>query len=293
MDTRKVKRLYYMLINAKSTATFNLKKMRNKSFSYLANNRRFKGMHKNQRCFILGNGPSLKEEDLSQLGNEIVFTVNQASRNPQFGMLKSNYHFWADPNFFKISKENPEDIELLNTMMSAADFNHDMQCFFPIQQMDFVHDFGIDKKLNVNYFYTGLYMYDGFSKEIDFAKCVAGFGTVVQWCITMAIYMGFKEIYLLGCDNTSIITTVKSVLHKNDDSDYAYNVSENEKKRMEKMLANSSLEAYLQSYLRTLQDYRRLYDYCRERGIELVNCSAETVIDSIPKMRLIDVLKRE
>lgn len=293
MDTRKIKRLYYMLINARSTATFNIQRKKIKSFSILGNNRKFKDIHKNQRCFILGNGPSLKEEDLSLLSDEIVFTVNQASRNPQFGALKSNYHFWADPNFFKISKENPEDLELLNTMLSVADSNHDMQCFFPVQQIDFVHDYCIDKKLNVNYFYTGLCMYDGFSKEIDYTKCVAGFGTVVQWCITMAIYMGFTEIFLLGCDNTSIITTVKSILHKNDDSDYAYSVSENEKKRMEKMLENSSLEAYLQSYLHTLQDYRRLYEYCSERGIELVNCSAETVIDSIPRMRLIDVLNRK
>ena len=290
MDTGKIKKLYYIYRNTKTDAALRMKKQKNSSASVLDKNSRFKNIHKNKRCFIIGNGPSLKQEDLSRLGDEIVFTVNQASRNPQFRSLNTNYHFWADPNFFKINTEKAEDRELLDTMLSAGDGNPDMQCFFPLRQMEFVKKHGIDKKLNVNYFCSGLIMYEGFDKEIDYTKCVISFGTVVQWCVAMAVYMGCKEIYLLGCDNTHIITTVKSVLHKNDDNDYSYAVSENEKKRMENLLANSSLETFLQDYLRTLQDYRRLYAYCSKKGIKLVNCSAETVIDSIPRMSLKDVL---
>ena len=86
---------------------------------------------------------------------------------------------------------------------------------------------------------------------------------------------------------------MKSILHQNDDSDYGYVVTDNEKKRMEKMLENSSLEAYLKSYLCTIQDYRRLFEYCQRRNIKLINCSAETVIDSIPRMRLKEVLRKK
>ena len=290
MDAGTIKKWYYMYNNARTNVVFFLDKMRNRSLLAVKDNIKFKDIHKNQRCFILGNGPSLKEEDLSLLGDEIVFTVNQASRNPQFGCLRSNYHFWSDPNFFKIDTDKSEDLELLQTMQSVADDNHDLQCFFPVKQMDFVQRHGIDQKLHVNYYSSGLFLYDGYSKKIDYTKCVISFGTVVQWCITMAVYMGCTEIYLLGCDNTSIITTVKSFLHNNDDNDYSYEISENEKKRMENLLKDHSLEAFLHSYLRTLQDYRMLYAYCCKYGIRLINCSSETVIDSIPRMRLTDVI---
>ena len=282
-----IRNLYH---KALTTAFYYRYKLRHPEIRIIQNNKKFENSHAGQRCFILGNGPSLKQQDLLPLQNEFVFTVNQASRIPQFKALKSNCHFWADANFFKIDENNPEDMELLQTMMSVTEDNPDLECFFPIVQYDFIKRFHLDEKMRVNYFYTGDIMRDDFRGKIDFTKPVFGFGTVVQWCITLAIYMGFKEIYLLGCDNTHIITTIKSVLHQNDDQDYAYSVSENEKKRMEKMLASSSLEAYLGSYLRTLQEYRRLYRYCTDKNITLINCSAETVIDSIPRKRLTDVL---
>jgi hypothetical protein len=37
----------------------------------------FKNTHTGKRCFIIGNGPSLKAEDLEQLKNEITFAFNR------------------------------------------------------------------------------------------------------------------------------------------------------------------------------------------------------------------------
>ena len=38
---------------------------------------RFEDLHRGQRCFIIGNGPSLKQMDLSPLQNEITFGMNR------------------------------------------------------------------------------------------------------------------------------------------------------------------------------------------------------------------------
>ena len=83
---------------------------------------------------------------------------------------------------------------------------------------------------------------------------------------------------------------VLQYLRKNDESDYFYKVTENEKKRLEKAVAVNSLEDYITSYLHTLQDYRRLFQYCSKRQISLVNCSSETVIDSLPRKSMKEVL---
>lgn len=284
----KIEKIIEMMYSAKNAKI--LLKSRFKPEKALLRNAGYKNIYAGKRCFVLGNGPSLKQQDLSLLENEYVFTVNQAVRNESFKKMKPNFHFWADPQFFRLDENKPEDMELLEKMKKVNEGNEDIQVFFPIQQRQFVKKFGLDSLLNVNYFLSELYMTENYKKDMDFTKPIPYFGTVVQWCIIAAVYMGFSEIYILGCDNTSLMVTMKSSLHINDDNDYAYNVTENEKKRMEYIVQRNGLEEYTQSYLETLKGYRKLCNYCNKRGIRLVNCSAQTVIDSVPREKYEDVI---
>ena len=227
----------------------------------------------------------------ARIPDEYVFTVNQIMRHPDFSKLKTNYHFWADPMFFKIDESKAEDLELLEVMKSINTGSNKPECFFPIEQNQFITTQGINDIIKVNYFYSTHIFHDSFNKDINYTRNTPGFGTVVQWAITMAIYMGFKEIYLLGCDNTGIIVTINSVLQKNSDFDYAYKITENEKKRMTSLLKEHSLEDYCYSYANTLSGYRRLYKYCKKRDIKLFNSSSLSVIDSIPKVDFKRVIK--
>jgi hypothetical protein len=209
------------------------------SFNYqtyllIKKNRKFKNIHFGKRCFIIGNGPSINEQNLETLSDEITFTVNQASRHKDFNKLKTNYHFWADPQFFDLDVHNPEDFELLEIFKTINTKNNKPECFLPIEQVSFVKKFKLDSILKIYYFRSKLPFYNNYHKKIDFSKNIPGFGTVVQWAIIMAIYMGFKEIYLLGCDNTGIIGNIKSFLNENDQNDYSYFLSNNEKIRMNK-----------------------------------------------------------
>jgi flavin-binding protein dodecin len=288
-----IKEHYYQFRNFYETIKFYKYRIRKRSeYFELKQNNKFKNKHIGKRCFVLGNGPSLKNQDLSLLSEEYVFTVNQIMRHQDFDKIKTNYHFWADPMFFKIDEKNIKDFELLQVMKNVNSLDNKPNCFFPIEQKEFVEKFGLNNTLNINYFRSKETFHDKYTKEIDFAKNIPGFHTVVQWAIIMAIYMGFKEIYLLGCDNTSITVTINSALKENSDADYAYAITEIEKQRMENLLNDHTLEEYCNSYSATLAGYRRLYKYCLERNIELINCSAKTVIDSIPKEKYENVIKR-
>lgn len=289
-----VKQLYFQYTIKKTCVkSFLSLRLKHRDWCAVLNeNKQYKDKHKGERCFILGNGPSLKTDDLKNLEDEFVFSVNQIARHPDFEHIKPTYHFWADPHFFELDENKTEDIELLNIMKKVKTEENSPVCFFPIQQKSVVEKFELQKELKTSYFYTALNFHEGFDSTIDYTKAVPGFGTVVQWCITMAIYMGFSEIYLLGCDNTGIVTTLKSALKSNDDSDYGYNITENEKKRLESLLQRSSLEDYLREYIKTFVAYRNLFEYCKKRNITLVNCSSATVIDSIPRDSLTNVLKK-
>lgn len=271
-------------------ATFKLRHANSIEYSLIQKNKRFRNIHKGNRCFILGNGPSVKDVNLELLQNEIVFTVNQAARMPKFDALKTNYHFWADPLFFKKVDDGGSE-ELIDIMKKVRTDENNPEVFIPIEQLDFVEDHRLSDCLKISYFKTKIQFYDGFNHNIDFSRVGPAYCTVVQWCISMAIYMGFTEIYLLGCDNTSLLVTLKSALKQNDENDYAYHVTDNEKNRMEKLLDYSSIETYTQSYLNSIRQYRYLMQYCKKRNIKLVNCSSTTVLDCIPRMSLEEVLK--
>lgn len=253
-------------------------------------NKKFKGIHAGERCFILGNGPSLKNHDLSLLENEIVFTCNQIARNSEFNKIKTNYHFWADPIFFDLDENKPEDMELLATMKNVVTDDNNPQCFFTMDSYNFVKKYNLDNELKISYFKPALSFCDKFDMDMDFSKFVPGFHTVVQYAVAMAIYMGFKDIYILGSEITGILTSINIRLQNNLKDDYAYEISKNEKKRMMNRVDTVTFEQELNSFLNIFRDYRRLNEYCFSRNIKLINCTPGGLIESLPRMEFESIL---
>lgn len=276
------------LANFKNFITFYRPKYR-LARKLLKQNAEFKNIHKGERCFIIGNGPSLNTEDLSVLKDEVVFTVNQISRHPKFKSLKTSYHFWADPAFFR-DGEHDFDHELLEVMKNVKSEDNSPICFYPAQYYDFIKKHKLDVDMKARYFLTRYSFYDGYKSDIDYTEGTPGFGTVILWCITMAIYMGFAEIYLLGCDGTGLINSIQSATRSKTGYEYVYDMTENEKERYFKLLDTIPLERYVLSYLNCLLEYRAMVKYCAKRNISLVNCSSTTAIQSIPRKALKDVL---
>lgn len=260
----------------------------NSDWNLLKVNREFKDIHKGKRCFVLGNAPSLNTQDLSVLKNEIVFTANQISRNHQFKELDTNYHFWADPGFFKENTDEG-DKELLQVMKNVNVGNNRPICFFPLEAKPFVKRNKLDQDLDVRYFLPGHQLSKRY-KNIDFAGIVPGMNTVVQYAVMLAIYMGCTEIYLLGCDCTGIITYIETKTNEQK-FEYAYSISQVEAERMKKMLGEYSCEQTFDGWTRIFAGYRMLKQYCDSRNIQLVNSTNGGILDCLPRKKLEDVVK--
>lgn len=251
-------------------------------------NHELENIHKGKRCFVIGNAPSLNTQDLSVLKDEIVLTVNQISRNKQFKSLNTNYHFWADPGFFKEnSKEG--DKELLEVMMSVNTEGNRPVCFFPLEVKEFVSKKKLDQVLNVRYFVPGHILFDQY-KKIDFSGMIPGMNTVVQYAIMLGIYMGCTEIYLLGCDCTGILSYIET---KTDSGnfEYAYDISQAEAERMKAMLGGVSCEQTFYGWAKIFEGYRLLGGYCKKRGIQLINSTNGGILDCLPRKKFENVVK--
>jgi hypothetical protein len=259
----------------------------------LQKNRAFKDMHRGERCFIIGNGPSLKELDFSLLEHEITFTVNQLARSPEFPKLKTNYHMWVDGTFFRLQPDRLEDMELLQVMRSVNSGDHHPTVFYSLEAKDMIDRFDLTSEININYFDSVNFNTNKALKySIDFCHAVPNFGTVVQYAICLAVYMGFKEIYLLGCDCTGFISIAQAKLRTMKQSGYGYEISTNEKKRMERINDERPMHLELIWQAQIMVEYGLLADYCTRHGTKLLNATSGGLLETLPRTNLVTTLRQ-
>ena len=279
----------------------NVLKIKNKLFmrnnpeykELLLRNREFKGKHNGERCFILGNGPSLSKVDLTLLKDEVTFSVNQLPRNPQFSELHTTYHMWMDNRFFDISEDHPETMELLDVMKQVNTLDNHPIVFYNIDAYEMIRKYRLDNELNIRYIaHTYIKDIEGLTSSfLDVSTVLPSFSTVVHYLICLAIYMGFKDIILLGCDCTSIISITESRLGNAEKSPYGYKISENEKKRLEAIQSLTSIRDEMMWQVELFDCYSYLDQYCRKQGARLRNATYPTLLECIEKVSMDDVLK--
>jgi predicted flap endonuclease-1-like 5' DNA nuclease len=136
------------------------------------------------RCFVIGNGPSLNLTDLSQLRNEVTFCVNSFFlKMPELDWVPTFYvvedHLVAEDRAAAINAlKGPTKLfpAYLGYCIEEADdtifFNHRPRKSYP-HGFDFTTD----------------------ASEITYTGC-----TVTFTCMQLAHYLGFEEIYLIGVD---------------------------------------------------------------------------------------------
>lgn len=259
-------------------------KLKQKKVDYsdvIKKNEKFKNIHEGERCFVLGNGPSLREENLSLLSNEIVFTVNNFARIEDFKVVKPDYHLWVDDAYFEMRDDNkmPHE-ELMYNYCAMAEVKP--ICFVPAHAKSFIEKNKIDEMLEINYFDVIEWVNPKRHIICELNNYITGFTTVVQYAIVVAIYMGFKEIYLLGCDTTNIMAMLNIALNRENFNIHAYDVDD-AKERYRKLLDRWNMTDLFNDQYTLFLGYRRLNEECKQRGIKIVNLSQVTLIDEIER----------
>lgn len=206
-----------------------------------------KNKYSNQRCFIVGNGPSLIKEDLDKLKNEITFGFNRIY-----------YYFdktdWR-PNFYVT-----EDIKIIQNSIEEINKLNLNYIFTP----DFVSlDYGI--RINNSISFRQEYKELGnlgpdFSEDI--LEKISWGGTVAYTAIQMAVYMGFKEIYLLGIDHNFRVT---------QNSKGEITVDETAKDYFTEEYNKDQENLYIPNLDNSTKSYIKARDYCDKNNIKIVN----------------------
>lgn len=151
-----------------------------------------KNRHQGERCFIIGNGPSLRIQDLERLQNEITFASNSIYLCFDQTNWRPTYYTFIDAGGYeKLSKDRK---------IVCGDFP--VKEAYLSSRISPPHLTGKERFCHINHGnHTAYRMLTRRLKRCDdISISIYDMFTVTNMAIEIAIYMGFKEIYLLGVD---------------------------------------------------------------------------------------------
>ncbi len=214
-----------------------------------------------QTCFLIGNGPSLRPEDLTVLHNNGIksFASNR---------IYNTY----DKTLWRTDFLVSEDEFVLEEIQDKV---NEMKCdykFIPIH-LNWYKDIKID---NAYYFNQSFYK-NGDEKKfsVDIAYDIVCRGTVITTCAQIAMYMGFRKIYLLGVDhNFSRMTDKNGNLIINSNVKDHYGVDKNADENTKGIFnVDNATQAFMD-----------LKEFADVRGVEIYNATRGGKLEVFPRV---------
>lgn len=220
---------------------------------------KYRNLHNGEKCFIVATGPSLTIEDLNKIKGHICFSVNS--------IIKSfNMTDWR-PDYYVIS-----DIIPFNSVKGFVKKEDFKQVFLAkgIGKIDGSIYFSLNNISRAKCQITGNYLNKLYpSKKLE--KYFNNAPSVVFSTIQLAIYMGFKEIYLIGQDCNYTLpdshSKIAQVKYKNKPSI---------------KLGNDMIQVF--------ENFSKFYS---DTDAKIYNCTRGGMLESFPRKSLEEVLLLE
>lgn len=230
--------------------------------------RSFNNIHQGDSCFIIGNGPSLNVEDLEQIHNKHI---------PSFAFNRIYLMFdktnWR-PTYYVSQDEK--------TLQNCTDEVNRMDLpykFIPLN-LHFYYDIQIDNAL---YFKTVNPMSNYPNLSDDISIEIGNSNTVAVTAAQIAVYMGFKKIYLIGVDHSfSTYQNDKGEII-NDSTAKDYFTDEYNKDKAELYVPN--LDASTRAFI-------AMKEFCEKNGVEVYNATRGGKLEVFPRVDFDDVINK-
>ena len=239
-----------------------------------ARNRELQGRHAGERrCFVVGNGPSLKTHDITVLKNEVTIVANSFYIHPDGATVAPQYCCIGDHRFFA---DEPNNVQWFREQEQA----------FP-ETTYLVHSagrklfetYGLMSTNRVYYRNRGRYAHRPSGVEVRLDRpFTAGHSTVTAMSIPLAIALGFSSIYLVGCDANWLADPKAGGGHFYKSNklypQYDHGVRDADE-----------LELTLKYIHRDFQSHRLYRDRAKKLGIEIVNATNGGWLEMYPRVQ--------
>jgi hypothetical protein len=236
-----------------------------------------RGLYRGQRCFLLGNGPSLNNMNLDLFKNEIVWGANRCYL--LFDRIQWRPKFYTAVDTLVIP-DNATEINQLSERLPDSSF------FYPVA---FHYEGILNSRKNVYWFnQTDLNeqdLPDGMF-SLNPVKSVVSVRTVTITMMQLAVFMGFNPIYLIGCDtNYQIPATVQiedaisgNLVSTEDDPNHFSTSYFGKNKKWHEPHVD-----------RMIFHYEQAKKICDQNGIEINNATVGGSLEVFPRVNYLEL----
>lgn len=241
-----------------------------------ATNLRYANRHLGQRCFILGNAPSLKNHDLTLLNHDVVISVSNGYLHPDYSIYKPQYHCIPRIPYTEIKFTTEHTLKWFAEMDARIG---DAALVLSGEETTLLRAHGVCPHrdiLSAN-FCLGL---DQMSANVfDLCGPVAGVQSVPIIALYLSLFMGFKEVYILGVDHSEIC-----------DRKYIYFYEKSFNTGLEGSVdAKGNLEvstfSLTNALYRLFRQYEEIKNTAARRGVSIFNANPLGLLDTFPRVR--------
>jgi hypothetical protein len=247
----------------------------------LAANACLRNRHAGQRCFILGNGPSVKQIDLSYLRGETVFSVSNGYLHKGYATMAPAYHCVPQITYGRMT-----EAQVVSWFREMDQRIGQAELFLSETEAALVHQHGLflDRKVHYLAFRSSFDDYDN-NRIIDLVEPVPRVESVPVMALMIAMYLGFKEIVLVGVDHDHFKT-----------GRYLYAFEPQVQKGKDYAVGGNgevliSRHDDFQSLARLWRQYRVIRKIAMANGVSIVNASHSSELDEFTRTTLNDVLR--
>lgn len=240
------------------------------------------------QLIILGNGPSLRtnlDNDLDLLRSADTLAVNFAANTPEFSEIQPTYYLLADPHFFDKAGDDPNVGRLIENLNSIT---FPMTLFVPAgarKADSYFHNHNLTVK---HFSFTAVEGYTWFENAMmNSHRGMPRPRNVLIPSIMVGIWLGYKEIYLLGADHSWLKTL--SVNDRNEVvsiQPHFYKEDSREQQRVNEVYMNRQLHEVLESMMIAFKSYHRIREYADRCGTQIFNSTPSSMIDAFERASL-------
>ncbi|MEO8389154.1 hypothetical protein [Polaromonas sp.] len=239
----------------------------------LRRNEELRDRHAGQRCFVLGNGPSAKTLDLAALQGRCVISVSNGYLHSGYAEAAPRYHCVPQITYGRMTRDDA--VKWFKEMHEGLGL---AELFLNETEAELVRTHGLFPGRKVHY----LAFRENFDQLqsrdlIDLASPIPRVESVPVMAIMIAMYMGFKDVVLLGVDHDHFMS--RQYL-------YAFELGVQSGKDISTGACGEVQTPWhdeFQSLARLWRQYRVLRDIALKNGIRIVNATPGGELDEFPR----------
>jgi len=224
-------------------------------------------------CYVLACGPSIKEQDLTKLGDNPCITISNFFVHPHFSKMNVEYHLFGELH----PPITPE--------MGLAWFQDAEKLLAPDQKLlihsaeaEFIHTHNIFSKQKVEFFNTGGSFPSTLPTQID--RYLSMSQAALQVGIHVALQQQIEKVVIMGIDHSWVNHPLESRHFYSEEESALVRAGYDEWHNVSSKESSINMEASNLSVLSSIYEFYR--DRAAELGVKVFNGTPNSMITCLP-----------